>query len=253
MKPLSSSHSMMPAMPSTLPGAAESACVATNSRAGTRCSAALTVVSSTDGLVAALDAREPRQRGHALRHDAGIAATRGRRAGSPRPGIPASDVGREERQRARQSAPCAGRRGRSRQAKSPAPRAARRPRARDRRAPGLRRRRRLGRASAACRAQQVGGRFGHRRSRRSLRVKIAQPPEQSGVELERHRFGADAHRRTSADPEFRASARYSSSSPSLKPASALSAKRPSTRSISRMPRCQAAEQQPPPPLVQTLA
>ena len=40
---------MMPAMPMTLPGATDSACVATNSRAGTRCSAALTVVSSTDG------------------------------------------------------------------------------------------------------------------------------------------------------------------------------------------------------------
>ena len=38
-------------MPSTLPGAAESDCVATSSRGGTRCSAALTVVSSdADGL-----------------------------------------------------------------------------------------------------------------------------------------------------------------------------------------------------------
>ena len=36
-------------MPMTLPGATDSACVATNSRAGTRCNAALTVVSSTDG------------------------------------------------------------------------------------------------------------------------------------------------------------------------------------------------------------
>ncbi len=50
VKPLSSSHSITPAMPSTLPGATDSACVATNSRAGTRCSAALTVVSSTEGL-----------------------------------------------------------------------------------------------------------------------------------------------------------------------------------------------------------
>ena len=50
MKPLSSSHVTMPAMPMTLPGATDSACVATNSRAGTRCSAAFTVVSSTDGL-----------------------------------------------------------------------------------------------------------------------------------------------------------------------------------------------------------
>ena len=50
MKPLSSSQRTTPSMPSTLPGAADSACVATRSRAGTRCSAALTVVSSTDGL-----------------------------------------------------------------------------------------------------------------------------------------------------------------------------------------------------------
>ena len=34
MKPLSSSQAMMLAMPITLPGATESACVATNSRAG---------------------------------------------------------------------------------------------------------------------------------------------------------------------------------------------------------------------------
>ena len=49
MNPLSSSHSTMLAMPVTLPGATESAWVATKSRAGTRCSAAFTVVSSTDG------------------------------------------------------------------------------------------------------------------------------------------------------------------------------------------------------------
>ena len=50
MKPLSSSHCMTPAMPSMLPGAADSACLAIRSLAGTRCSTALTVASSTAGL-----------------------------------------------------------------------------------------------------------------------------------------------------------------------------------------------------------
>jgi len=50
VKPFSSNHWITPAMPSTLPGATDSAWVATKSRAGTRWSAALTVVSSTEGL-----------------------------------------------------------------------------------------------------------------------------------------------------------------------------------------------------------
>jgi hypothetical protein len=50
MNPLSSSQFTTPAMPSTLPGATDSACVAVNSRAGTRCDSALTVVNSTEGL-----------------------------------------------------------------------------------------------------------------------------------------------------------------------------------------------------------
>ena len=49
MKPLSSSQRVMPSMASMLPGAAESDCLATRSLAGTRCSAALTVVSRSDG------------------------------------------------------------------------------------------------------------------------------------------------------------------------------------------------------------
>ena len=49
VKPLSSSHSITPCMPSTLPGATDKACVATQSRPGTRCSVALPVVSSTEG------------------------------------------------------------------------------------------------------------------------------------------------------------------------------------------------------------
>ncbi len=49
MKPLSSSQRVMPSMSSTLPGATDSDCVATISRAGTRWSAALTVVSRIDG------------------------------------------------------------------------------------------------------------------------------------------------------------------------------------------------------------
>ena len=72
------------------------------------------------GLLAALDAGEPRQRGHALRHDAAHAATRGRRAGSPRPGIAAPRC-RARRTPARAPAPpCAARRGRSPARWSPA-------------------------------------------------------------------------------------------------------------------------------------
>ena len=102
MKPLSSSHSMMPAMPMTLPGATDSACVATNSRAGTRCERGVDGRQQHRRLVAALDARQPRQRGHALRHDAGI-----RRHAVVGQAIPGRefhhlDLGPEERQRARQ-------------------------------------------------------------------------------------------------------------------------------------------------------
>ena len=50
MKPLSSSQFTTPAMPSTLPGATDNACVAVKSRAGTRCDRAFTVVSKTEGL-----------------------------------------------------------------------------------------------------------------------------------------------------------------------------------------------------------
>ena len=63
---------MTPSMSSMLPGAAESDCVATSVARGTRWSAALTVVSTTAGRSRPLSAREPRQRGHALRDDAGM-------------------------------------------------------------------------------------------------------------------------------------------------------------------------------------
>ena len=71
------------------------------SRGGTRWSAALTVVSTTPGRSRPLQAREPRQRGHALRHDAGM-----RRHAVVRQAIPGGklvdlDLGREERERAR--------------------------------------------------------------------------------------------------------------------------------------------------------
>ena len=103
--------------------------------------------------LAALDAREPRQRGHALRDDARHAARPGRRAGSPRPGTAAPRV-RARRTPARAPAPpCAGRRGRPPARWSPARSCARRPRARDRRPPGLRRRRRRWRASAGGRGR----------------------------------------------------------------------------------------------------
>ena len=102
VKPLSSSHSTMPAMPVTLPGATESACVATKSRAGTRCSAALTVVSSTDGLSRPFHARQPRQRGHALRHHGGV--RRHPVVGQAVPGreFHGKKVGAEEGERTRQ-------------------------------------------------------------------------------------------------------------------------------------------------------
>ncbi len=49
MKPLSSSQWVMPSIASMLPGATESEWLATKSRAGTRWSAALTVVSRIEG------------------------------------------------------------------------------------------------------------------------------------------------------------------------------------------------------------
>ena len=49
VKPLSSSQPTTPSIGSMLPGAADSAWAATSLRAGTRCSAALTVVSRTAG------------------------------------------------------------------------------------------------------------------------------------------------------------------------------------------------------------
>ena len=71
------------------------------SRGGTRCSAALTVVSTTPGRSRPLQAREPRQRGHALRHDAGM--RRHAVVGQAIPGgkLVDLDLGREERERAR--------------------------------------------------------------------------------------------------------------------------------------------------------
>ena len=103
VKPLSSSHSITPAIPSTLPGATESACVATKSRAGTRCNAAFTVVSSTDGLSRPVDARQARQRRSCAappRRRCGETRSYGRQsqAGNSR----MSNVRTEERQRARQ-------------------------------------------------------------------------------------------------------------------------------------------------------
>ena len=48
-KPLISSHWMMPSIDTMLPGATASDCAATTAFAGTRCSAALTVVSRMAG------------------------------------------------------------------------------------------------------------------------------------------------------------------------------------------------------------
>ena len=94
---------------------------------------ALTVVSRIERPLAALQPREPRQRGHALRDDAGM--RRDAVVGLAVPGreLEHRDVGREERERARRAAPCAARRGRSPAGWSPARSASPRSRARDRR------------------------------------------------------------------------------------------------------------------------
>ena len=93
---------MTPAIASRLPGAAESDCRASVSRGGTRWRMALTGGEQDRRPFAAFDAAKPRQRRHALRHDAGM-----RRDPVVRQAIPGRkfqhlDVGREEGERARQ-------------------------------------------------------------------------------------------------------------------------------------------------------
>ena len=114
-----------------------------HSRGGTRCSTALTVVSSTDGFSRPFSARQPRQRRHALRDDAGM--RRDAVVGLAVPGreIPCSSMSGAKNASARAElrharAVAADHHERS----SPARRAWPRSRARDRRAPGPRRRRR---------------------------------------------------------------------------------------------------------------
>ena len=173
-----------PSMPSTLPGAADSACVAISSRAGTRCSAALTVVSTTAGCSRPLQAREPRQRRHALRDDAGMRrhavvgqAVPGREFAAPR--------SRARRTPARAPAPpCAGRRGRS---------PARWSRARSARAATARARSATTSPSAPSAtpasvsgrpgAEQFGRRFRHLPSASRVEVEIAHATKQRRVVL----------------------------------------------------------------------
>ncbi len=104
---------MLP-MSRMLPGAADSDCVATRARARHALERGVDGGEQHRRPLAALDAREPRQRGHALRHDAGM--RRHPVVGQAIPGreFQHRDVGREERKRARQAPPCAGRRGRRR-------------------------------------------------------------------------------------------------------------------------------------------
>ena len=87
-KPLiSSQRDRAGSVSTTLPGAAEKVSAAMRARGGTRCTSALTVVERMRGLSSdVLRAGEPRQRRHALRGDRRCSATRGRRAGNPRPG-----------------------------------------------------------------------------------------------------------------------------------------------------------------------
>ena len=92
----------MESIGTTWPGATDSACAATSSRAGTRCTMALTVVSTISGLSLPVQARQPRQRGQALRQDA--AMRRDAVIGLAVPGreLHHRQIGREEFQRARQ-------------------------------------------------------------------------------------------------------------------------------------------------------
>ena len=89
-------------MPSTLPGAADSACLPIRSLRRHALQRGVDGGEQHRGPVAALDAREPRQRGHALRDDAGM--RRDPVVGQAIPGreLQHLDVGREERERARQ-------------------------------------------------------------------------------------------------------------------------------------------------------
>src|ERR1039457_6076083 len=85
---------MMLAMPMTLPGATDSACVATNPRAGTRCSAAFTVVSSTDGLSRPLTRGRRQTAGGKIAGAGGGAGMARPRSASPSPSAPSATCAR---------------------------------------------------------------------------------------------------------------------------------------------------------------
>ena len=145
------------------------------SLAGTRWSAALTVVSRIDGLSRPLSGPAATARSCAAprrRH----AATPGHKAGSPRPGIPAARSRARRRPARAPAPPSAARRGRPRGGWLPVRSAARRPPAPDRRSPALRRRPRRWRASAAGRStSMVGRRIRHHR--------VSAPPDGSRSSL----------------------------------------------------------------------
>ncbi len=99
-------------MSSMWPGATESACAGDEVARRHALQHRVDGGEQHGGPVAALEPREPRQRRHALRDERRHAATPGRRAGSPRPEIPAPRC-RARRTRAHARAPpCAARRGR---------------------------------------------------------------------------------------------------------------------------------------------
>ena len=238
-------------MPMTLPGATESACV------GDEFARRHALQRGVDGreqdrrLVAALHARKPRQRRHALRHHAGI--RRHAVVGQAIPGreFHHHDIGREERERARQLRHALDRRGRSRRAMI-AGASGRAAMARARSAST-----RPSAPSATC--DSVSGRPARSRSAGDFAVvahdlcpwKARKRLKQRRVDVGRHRFGSVHPGEQSAGRGFRANAR-------VRPVRRRSARPDARRQNGRaqihltdaaMP---AAEQQPPAPFVQAV-
>ena len=237
-----------------LPGAADSDCVATRSRAGTRCSAALTVVSTTPTAARGLSGGRAATAWSCAAPRRRHAATPGRRAGSPRPETRAPrSPARRTRARA-PAAPCAARRGRPRAGWSPARSAAPRRRARDRRRSGPRRRPRRRPASARGRARAIRRGFGDvfaiTRPRRSgMRACGGTAPCRDPAAFRR----APITQASSSGSGTSISRSNSSSSASLSVADMRVGKAPGDQIDLAHAAMPGAEQQAPPPLVQAFA
>ena len=104
MKPLSSSHATMLAMPMHVAGRDRKRVRRDEFARRHALQRGVDRREQHRRLVAALDARKPRQRGHALRHHRRHWATPGRKAGNPRPGIPSSRISGPKNASARDSA-----------------------------------------------------------------------------------------------------------------------------------------------------